>query len=46
MKALKKKMKSSSGRMESSAGYHSGYCTGHAGAPGHMDVRYEPEQHE
>ena len=36
----------SSGHMEPSAGRSSGYCTGDAGAGGHMDVRYEPEQHE
>ena len=36
----------SSGHMEPSAGRSAGYCAGNAGAGGHMDVRYEPEQHE
>ena len=35
-----------SGHMEHSAGCCSWYCTGHAGARRHMDVRNEPKQHE
>ena len=32
--------------MESPACCHSGYCAGHADTGCHMDVCYEPEQHE
>ena len=36
----------SSGHMEPPVDRSSRYCTGDAGAGGHMDVRNEPEQHE